>query len=187
MKREIRTALIVMSCLAITGCDNALFDDGIRKAVREKLKDPDSAKFGKPIIFKNRGCIEINSKNSYGGYAGASIAHLKNIGGDAWSVETLEGRSCFETVLQELQKKDEAEDKFEKELLARLKKRGDAKGTDTHLYLTNDDNKCVKFARGIHASFRLSQDEKNDKERKRLYEDRVAKELALLDTGNCSD
>lgn len=41
------------------------------RAVKQRLKDPDSAKFqGQFVGLKNIPCGEVNSKNSYGGYSG---------------------------------------------------------------------------------------------------------------------
>lgn len=174
-------------CAAGSGCEKAFFDDAMRKAVREKLKDPDSAQFGKPLIFKNRGCIEVNSKNSYGGYTGATTAHLKNLGGDSWTVDTLEGRACYSTVLQELQAKDDSETKFENELITILKTQGTVKSTASSLYLLDDKNKCIKFARGIHASFRLSQDDTNTEKQRQDWREQTAKELSILNSGSCPE
>jgi len=52
----------------------AIWIEQSEDAVRERLKDPDSAQF-KEVFFNNKGgihavCGQINSKNSYGGYSG---------------------------------------------------------------------------------------------------------------------
>lgn len=55
--------------LALTAC--GLTDQSkIEKAIRDNLKDPDSAQFRNLIIDKhgNRACIEFNAKNGFGGY-----------------------------------------------------------------------------------------------------------------------
>lgn len=85
--------------LALNGCDNAMFDNSIRSAVRERLKDPDSAKFEEQISFKNFACIKYNAKNGYGGYGGASWAILKQ-GTTGWQVEEMSVDYCSESRLQ---------------------------------------------------------------------------------------
>jgi hypothetical protein len=54
-------------------------------AVLEKLKDPDSAKFGKVILVDHGkgACIEVNAKNTYGGYTGYQQAMVMNVV-DGW-------------------------------------------------------------------------------------------------------
>lgn len=44
----------------------------VEKAVKEKLKDPDSAKFKWPDLVNEKGgyCGLVNARNSYGGYSG---------------------------------------------------------------------------------------------------------------------
>ncbi|EQB17813.1 hypothetical protein [Novosphingobium lindaniclasticum] len=47
-------------------------------AVRESLKDPDSAKFG-DFSFNEKtqkGCLTVNAKNEMGGYTGDQQAHV---------------------------------------------------------------------------------------------------------------
>lgn len=47
----------------------------VEKGVREVLKDPDSARFGRMVAGSNGAdtvtvCLMVNAKNSYGGYTG---------------------------------------------------------------------------------------------------------------------
>lgn len=74
-------AIIVIFALAACG-DN----EKLKNAVRDDLKDPDSAKFYDYEIFNgNRACYVINAKNSMGGYTGKKTAILfKNDGN--WQV-----------------------------------------------------------------------------------------------------
>jgi hypothetical protein len=107
---------ILAITVGILGCDGPAFDNSVKKAIRAKLKDPDSAKFGNEIVVQTRACISVNAKNSYGGYTGATIAHLKNLGSDNWYVETFDGEPCYAHVLErklEMDKTDE--EKAEKE------------------------------------------------------------------------
>lgn len=61
--------------LALAACSGR---SGAEKAVREYLKDPDSAKFGE--FYYNsatgRACLTTNAKNSMGGYTGDKQVHL---------------------------------------------------------------------------------------------------------------
>jgi len=60
-------------------------------AVRENLKDPDSARFGE-YYFNDKtqkGCLTVNAKNSMGGYTGNQIAYLTRKNGE-WSAFVLE-------------------------------------------------------------------------------------------------
>ncbi len=73
------TKLIPFLCLALAlaACDRN--KSGAEDAVRNALKDPDSAKFG-DFYFnpKNgRGCLTVNAKNSMGGYTGNQQAYVK--------------------------------------------------------------------------------------------------------------
>lgn len=57
-----------------------------KEAVLQRLKDPDSAKFGNfTLIDDERACLTVNAKNAYGGYTGDKEAWLNKIGGE-WNV-----------------------------------------------------------------------------------------------------
>ncbi len=53
-------------------------DEGqVKQAVRNSLKDPDSAKFGSFVLIGEDGaCITVNARNSFGGYVGDRHAYL---------------------------------------------------------------------------------------------------------------
>lgn len=54
----------------------------MKQAITERLTDPASAMFGDMRIIGNqKACVTVNSKNSLGGYAGASAVYLVNIEG----------------------------------------------------------------------------------------------------------
>ncbi|QNA89436.1 hypothetical protein G4G28_14895 [Massilia sp. Dwa41.01b] len=93
--------LLAAIAAALGGCGQALFDDGIKTAVRGRLKDPDSAKWGEIIQYKNFACIKYNAKNSYGGYGGSSWAVLER-NGDSWDVRHIDRESCDESHLAHL-------------------------------------------------------------------------------------
>ena len=42
----------------------------LKNSVERSLKDPDSAKWGYRDISKNKVCVTVNAKNSFGGYVG---------------------------------------------------------------------------------------------------------------------
>ena len=77
--RQMRTLVASLFCTLILGaCGD---ESAIKDAVRENLKDPDSAKFGKITVVdtgKKNGhggsirvaCVTVNAKNSMGGYGG---------------------------------------------------------------------------------------------------------------------
>ena len=71
--------------LALAACSGR---SGAEKAVRERLKDPDSAKFGEFYYNSTTGkaCLTTNAKNSMGGYTGDSQSHLKK-DKDGWHYE----------------------------------------------------------------------------------------------------
>lgn len=73
-----KTIMVLMcSCFALTACDRNR--SGAEEAVRNVLKDPDSARFGEFYFNpKNgRGCLTVNAKNSMGGYTGDQQAYVE--------------------------------------------------------------------------------------------------------------
>ncbi len=86
-----RLALFFFFTITLVGCDEkksmpdefSARDQAIAE-MREKLKDPDSAKFGKfSIAGSNFACLTINAKNGYGGYSGDQQAVLAK-SGERW-------------------------------------------------------------------------------------------------------
>lgn len=89
----VRWGLLVFATLLVIGCGDRDIES-IKKAVKERLVDPDSAKFG-TVAFtpdESEACIEYNSKNRMGGYAGTSIALMKKKSGK-WEVDLMEWRA----------------------------------------------------------------------------------------------
>ena len=109
-----RIVLTITVSIAIAGCDNLTFDSSIKQAVRAELKDPDSAKFKDEIVVQTRACISVNAKNSYGGYTGAKIAHLKKLESGNWYVETFDGEPCYAHTLEKKLEIDEANVEIDK-------------------------------------------------------------------------
>ena len=113
-------ALLPAVLVLLTACDSAMLDDPMKKAVRETLKDPDSAKFGEKFVIESRACISFNAKNSYGGYTGATNAHLQKLSNDNWYVDTLDGKGCSELVLRRQLIIDKANKDAERTVLEKL-------------------------------------------------------------------
>ena len=88
--------------LIVAGCGE---ESAVQKAVRARLKDPDSAKFGKGTFVKGRtgdsyACFTVNSKNSMGGYTGDQQAALMKAEGE-WhvaSIEKVDHASCVKVI-----------------------------------------------------------------------------------------
>nr|WP_315227151.1 hypothetical protein [uncultured Limnohabitans sp.] len=72
-----RGLFVLMFAAALAGCDNSDVN-GIKTAVKERLIDPDSVKFGNTRVGEAgvQACIEYNAKNRMGGYNGQKIASL---------------------------------------------------------------------------------------------------------------
>lgn len=61
-------------------------ESSAKKAVLERLNDPDSAKFGKfTLVDKNSACLTFNARNRVGGYVGNHQAKLVKSNG-VWDV-----------------------------------------------------------------------------------------------------
>lgn len=58
----------------------------LRKATTKRLKDPTSPIFGDVLVVDNsKACVNVNAKNSFGGYIGMSSFYLNKIDGE-WHV-----------------------------------------------------------------------------------------------------
>lgn len=60
----------------------------LKQVTISSLKDPDSARFnGQMVIVDNKSaCVEVNAKNTFGGYTGYQQAMLMKIDGVGWQV-----------------------------------------------------------------------------------------------------
>lgn len=81
-----KLALIVIVA-SLGGCGQR---SGAEEAVRNALKDPDSARFGEFYHNSqtNKGCLSVNAKNSLGGFTGYQQAHLEKSQG-GWAVSDI--------------------------------------------------------------------------------------------------
>lgn len=97
-----RIALLPLA-LCLTACDPHGFR-AARQAVRERLKDPDAAKFTDlRQCVSGKGVIGfVNSKNSYGGYAGSErfiyIFGSVIFPDQGDSALSLEAQECYGTI-----------------------------------------------------------------------------------------
>lgn len=175
---------ILAITVGIAGCDSPAFDSSIEKAVRAKLKDPDSAKFENAIVVQTRACISVNAKNSYGGYTGATIAHLEKLGSDHWYVETLDGEPCYAHVLDEKLAIDKANEEAEKALIEKLKAKKLVGATVQSIY-SIEDKKCQDFASDLMTSIRIA-NEASDEDKKKSWQTKANQKMAVIDSGSCN-
>lgn len=85
--------LIFASVLA--GCGDSDVS-AIKEAVKERLIDPDSVKFGSTRIGEAgvEACIEYNAKNRMGGYGGQKVAYASK-SPDGWKVRDMDKHPDF--------------------------------------------------------------------------------------------
>lgn len=166
----------------LAACDSAILDDPMKKAVRETLKDPDSAKFGEKFVIENRACISVNAKNSYGGYTGATNAHLKKLSNDNWYVDTLDGKGCSELVLTRQLVVDKANEDAEKMVLEKLKQKQLILSDVKSVYLIKDQV-CAGLAREILTHTRLANDA--DGQSSTAWQARAGEGLKIIESGSC--
>lgn len=83
--------LIALTALALVACGGDSDVKKIKAAVKERLIDPESARFGTAVFNpeNTRVCIEVNAKNRMGGYAGQNIVELSKVGDD-WQVDNMD-------------------------------------------------------------------------------------------------
>jgi hypothetical protein len=67
--------LPIALCATLCGCSSE--KSQAETVIRDQLKDPDSAEFGKFESNGKKACLQVNAKNSFGGYTGFQTAFLK--------------------------------------------------------------------------------------------------------------
>jgi hypothetical protein len=89
--------LVLAVCLGLAGCGNS--DSGAQAALKEYLKDPDSATFEESITYKNFKCIKYNTKNGLGDDGGSrwAIMEKRDYG---WAARKFDLIFCNETNLK---------------------------------------------------------------------------------------
>jgi hypothetical protein len=191
MMRAVLTMAVAV--VALAGCDKAMFDDEIRKAVRDTLKDPDSAQWGEKIVAKDFACIIVNAKGGAGGYTGREPVFLQKSFG-SWSVAQTKNESvCAEHVLERMSAKAAANAAVDKRVtatvLAKLKDNGfllppnpkDPARGDVLAGVADPD--CVSFANDLMTAGRIAGDP--DYEMNAHFAKEFAKGLAQLDAKIC--
>lgn len=181
--------LLILTVIAafVTGCDSKFFDNAKHKAVREGLKDPDSAKWISELVHEDRACIVFNAKNSFGGYIGKQTAWLQNSDrtDSAWGLKDINEKICEEAALKDWAQKDMEEQEFEEKLVSTLNDKGLSNTKVSRLVFipSTNDNDCVKLARTVMTSYRLSRENRGVEKNK--WEEKMREELAQLEAGEC--
>jgi hypothetical protein len=96
---KMNIAAVSVSTLMLLACGGD--EAAAKKAVLDRLKDPESARFGKfSLAGKDGACLTINAKNAMGGYTGDQQAYLTRVGEKDWSVmlfdKNLSNERCVE-------------------------------------------------------------------------------------------
>ncbi len=88
--------VIALTALALVACGGDSDVKKIKSAVKERLIDPESARFGAAVFNpeNTQACIEVNAKNRMGGYAGQTIASLSKVGSD-WQVDQMDAAASL--------------------------------------------------------------------------------------------
>lgn len=75
----------------------------LTNAVRQRLFDPDSAKFDEYLVVgSDSACVILNAKNRMGGYSGRSATYLKKIDGVWHSINSMQSLETCLVVVQKL-------------------------------------------------------------------------------------
>lgn len=87
-----KTSAVLLVLLFLAGCSEQA---SIEDAVRENLRDPESANFRDSVVSKggSRACVEWNSKNGFGGYGEWDVARLNKINGK-WAISQMQVSSA---------------------------------------------------------------------------------------------
>lgn len=101
----VRGLSLIVVIVTLVGCTFGA-ESEIKKAVLERLKDPDSAKFGEITIGEENACATVNAKNAMGGYTGDKQFALSKMSGKWVALDTLDGASHSMCVRVWVDKKD---------------------------------------------------------------------------------
>lgn len=90
-----KVTCVLMLASALAGCGNSDVT-AIKAAVKERLIDPDSVKFGSTRIGGAgvEACIEYNAKNRMGGYGGQKVAYASK-SQEGWKVRDMDKHPDF--------------------------------------------------------------------------------------------
>jgi len=78
-----QTSFVLGACFFLAACNST--EKQAQEDFRAHMKDPDSAKFGRFKARGNKACLEVNGKNSFGGYTGMETAFLNRDEQGKWS------------------------------------------------------------------------------------------------------
>lgn len=96
--------LAIGCSLILTACGGE--EAAAKKAVLADLKDPSSAIFGDfHLLEDGAACFEVNARNSFGGYTGASYMALIKMEGEWLALTDSENFQTCATVAKEILKR----------------------------------------------------------------------------------
>lgn len=98
MNRKLLTA--VMFCALLTSCNSS--ERQAQEVIRNQMKDPDSARFGRFETNGKKACLEVNGKNSFGGYTGFQTAFLEKGAKGKWDGYIVPPPADFDFCLREM-------------------------------------------------------------------------------------
>lgn len=97
-----KIVFLLAATLLLTGCGE---EEKVKNAVRENLKDPESARFTNFVLSKDgsHACIEWNAKNGFGGYGQGDAAVVFERDGiwEVDSMQTFDRRCSVESIEKE--------------------------------------------------------------------------------------
>lgn len=165
---------ILLSAVALVACGE---QSAIEAAVKENLKDPESARFADLVVSKSgsRACVSWNAKNSFGGYGEQSIAELAKAN-DVWTVEEMKGRAqnCGEPGFKAREAEVVAEKEAAVKVLATIQRVRSMTREQAELLARHDcSGMMVAYtvaAKALARATALGQDTKRAQERKANYE-----------------
>jgi hypothetical protein len=168
-----------MSVCLVSGCEGSL-----EKKLRNDMRDPQSTQFKDKVTHENFACIEVNSKNSYGGYTGFKTYTMKSGYGDSWEILS-EKEYCSKDTLVARAKQEKAMDAAdaitekaaEAEVLALMKEKKLIPAAVKDEYDIKDE-KCKSAASNAMTAARIShslrhialQDKYQEQLEKRMHE-----------------
>lgn len=99
----VKRLVLVAAALSLSACGPS---SELKKIAKERLIDPDSAKFGELSFSKDRhlACLNVNAKNRMGGYAGESGMFFEKGDDGKWFYVTAQGSPCDGDDAEELAK-----------------------------------------------------------------------------------
>ena len=184
----LRTMILLLPIL-VAACGQG---GQIEKAVREKLKDPDSAKFKDLVVSDNgeRACVVWNAKNSMGGYGEWDVAELQKVN-SSWKVNDMRGKesNCTSVGFKALDEISKAEFEATQKALEMLSRTTGQKYDSIKDYgnISGANASCPSYARYyVEYSGRLADKiARNDSVGAERYKVRADCSIKAITTGVC--